>query len=262
MHLKSDARRIVSLSPTATEMLFAIGAGERVVATDSASSYPKYAPRTDLSGLSPNAEAVANYRPDLVVVDADRNGSIANLTKLNVPVMVEPAAKTLNDTYDQIADFGLATNRKAKADNVVAKMKTDVADAIAGAGSDMKKLSYYHEVDNTYYSVTSATFVGNIYSMFALANIADRAKTTAGNTYPQLSAEYILNNDPDLIFLADTPDESAATVAKRPGWGNLTAVKQKQVIELDSDTASRWGPRVVAFISKVADAVRQARAKP
>ena len=115
-------------------------------------------------------------------------------------------------------------------------------------------LSFYHELDSTYYTATSETFIGEVYALLGLVNIADAVD--AGE-FPQLSAEYILARDPDLIFLANASccGESAETVADRPGFGTLTAVRSGAVIELDSDIVSRWGPRIVEFMRQVGDAI-------
>ena len=107
--------RIVSLSPTATEDLFAIGAGKQVVAVDNQSNYPSNAPLTKLSGYTPNAEAVAAYNPDLVVVSFDGNHIVEALGKLKIPVLVEPTASTLAQAYTQIEQLGTATGQTAQA---------------------------------------------------------------------------------------------------------------------------------------------------
>src|SRR5512133_1878455 len=101
--------RIVSLSPTATESLFAIGAGKQVIAVDDQSDYPKQAPRTRLSGFTPNVEAIAGYRPDLGVIGYDPNGFSASLRKLGIRVLVQDAAKTLTDAYAQMDALGRIT---------------------------------------------------------------------------------------------------------------------------------------------------------
>ncbi|MFG1751343.1 helical backbone metal receptor [Streptosporangium sandarakinum] len=252
--------RVVSLSPTATESLFAVGAGTQVVAVDDQSTYPAEAPKTDLSGFKPNAEAIIAQKPDLVVLANDIDGIVAKLTKVNVPVLLEPAATKLDETYDQIGDLGAATGNKPKADEVVAGMRKRIDELAAAAPKD-KNLTYYHELDTTPYSVTSSTFLGQIYGLFGLTNIADKAPDPAGG-YPKLSAEFVAQADPDLVFLADTKccAQTAATLAKRPGWSKLSAVKKDRVVELDDDVASRWGPRVVDLAEKVGEAVRKAAA--
>ncbi|MFJ2029111.1 helical backbone metal receptor [Streptosporangium sp. NPDC087985] len=250
--------RIISLSPTATETLFAIGAGPLVVAVDDQSNYPAEAPKSDLSGFKPNAEAIIAQKPDLVVLSNDIDDIVAKLTKVNVPVLLEPAATQLDEAYDQITDLGAATGTGAKADEVVTGMKKQIDELVSAAPKD-KKLTFYHELDTTPYSVTSTTFLGQIYGLFGLTNIADKAPEAAGG-YPKLSAEFVAQADPDLVFLADTKccAQSKDTLAKRPGWSKLSAIKNDKVIALDDDIASRWGPRVLDLAQQVGDAVQQA----
>ncbi|MEO3888926.1 ABC transporter substrate-binding protein [Nonomuraea sp. B5E05] len=252
--------RVVSLSATHTETLFAIGAGPQVVAVDNQSNYPPEAPKTDLSGFEPNVEAIVAEKPDLVVVSDDLNKIVAELGKVNVPVLVQPAATKLDDTYEEILELGAATGNKAKAEEVVSGMKTAMDKLAAEAPKD-KKLTYYHELDQTPYAATSKTFIGQIYGIFGLTNIADKAPASAGG-YPKLSAEFVAQADPDLIFLADVKccGQSKETLAKRPGWKNLAALKNDQVIQLDDDIASRWGPRVVELAEAIGAAVTEAGA--
>ena len=248
-------QRIVSLSPTATEMLFAIGAGGQVAAVDSNSNYPKEAPKTDLSAYEPNVEAIAGYKPDLVVYSDDPGDLKAGLDKLSIPAIQQPAAKTLDDTYAQLDQLGRATGHAAEAGQLATTMRAEIA-KIAAAKPE-RPLTYYHELDKNLYSATSKTFIGQLYAQLGMENIADAADKDASG-YPQLSAEYVVKADPDLIFLADTKccGQSAKTVAARDGWDGLTAVKTGGVVELDDDVASRWGPRVVDFLQTVAAKVQ------
>ncbi|MFG2085890.1 MULTISPECIES: ABC transporter substrate-binding protein [unclassified Spirillospora] len=249
--------RIVSLSPTHTETLFAIGAGPQVVAVDDYSNHPPNAPRTKLSGFKPNAEAVIEYKPDLVVVSDDLNGIVKALEKVEIPVLLEPAATNVDEAYDEINDLGLATGHAAEAEKLTGDMRASIQKTVA-ASSKAKGLGYYHELDNQLHSVTSRTFVGQVYGLFGLRNIADEADKASGE-YPQLSREYLLKQDPDLIFLADTKccGQNASTLAERPGWSDLDAVKNKGVVELDDDIASRWGPRLPEFVKAIGDAVQK-----
>jgi iron complex transport system substrate-binding protein len=255
----SAPQRIVSLSPTATEDLFAIGAGSQVVAVDSASNFPVTAPKTELSAYKPNVEAIAKYKPDLVVLSDDIDNIKAQLTKLSIPVVVEPAAASLDDAYQQIQSLGTATGHVAEAKKTVATMRSGIAALVATVPKRAKPLSYFHELDNTLYTVSSKTFVGQVYGLAGLTNVADPgAKSTA---YPQLSAESLVKANPDLVFLADTKccQQTAATFAARPGFGVLSAVQNKHVVLLDDDVASRWGPRVVELLKRIVDAVKSVR---
>jgi iron complex transport system substrate-binding protein len=250
--IPSRPEKIVSLSPTATETLFAVGAGKQVVAVDDQSSYPAEAPKTTLSGFQPNAEAVAGYAPDLVVVSNDSNGLVAALGKLGITVLLLPAASTLEEGYRQIQVIGDASGHHDAAAGVVATTRKRVDDAVASVPG-AKGLSVYHELDQTYYSATSKTFVGAVYARFGLRNIADGARGAASD-YPQLSAEYVVTSAPDVIVLADTKccGQSAATVAKRPAFGTVPAVRTGTIVPLDDDLGSRWGPRVADLAETVA----------
>ncbi|HEX5937954.1 MAG TPA: ABC transporter substrate-binding protein [Actinomycetota bacterium] len=258
--IEDRPQRIVSLSPTATEMLFEIGAGDQVVAVDDQSNYPEGVPTTDLSGYEPNVEAIASYEPDLVVYATEPGDLGSSLEGLGIPALLQPAAATLEEAYGQIEQLGEVTDHVAEATDVVAEMRTDI-DAIVATVSGDEGLTFYHELDDTYYSVTSSTFTGQLYEMVGLVNIADEAKG-AGGGYPQLSAEYIIDADPDLIFLADTKccGQSPSTVSRRPGWAGISAVERGDVIPLEEDVAQRWGPRVVEFLERIAGAVDEAKA--
>lgn len=245
---------IVSLSPTSTEMLFAIGAGGQVAAVDNQSNYPEEAPTTDLTGFEPNLEAIAGFDADLVILMYDPGEVVTGLEALGIPVIMHPAAWTLEEAYAQIEQIGVATGNADRASDLVETMRSDI-DAIARS-TDGAGASYYHELSPDYYSVTSATFVGSLYEMLGLTNIADGADPD-GFGYPQLSAEHILAEDPSLIFLADTKccGQDRRTIAERPGWKVLSAVRAGAVVELDDDIASRWGPRVVDLFEVIAAAV-------
>jgi iron complex transport system substrate-binding protein len=249
-------QRIVSLSATATEMLFAIDAGDRVVAVDEQSNYPADAPMTKLSGFQPNVEAIAGYAPDLVIVSYDPGGLVKSLKALAIPTLIQPAATAMKDSYQEITDLGTLTDHAVEAASLVERMRSDIAGIVASVPPPSRPLSVYHELDDTYYSATSRTFVGKIYKAFGLQNIADGANGKAGD-YPQLSSEYIVSADPDLIVLADTKccGQSAKTVVSRPGWSSVAALHTGEVLAADDDIVSRWGPRVVDFYRLVANAV-------
>ena len=255
-------QRIVSLAPTHTETLFAIGAGKQVVAVDDQSSYPVEAPRTALSGFTPNAEAVIGYKPDLVVVSDDQHGIVAALQKVGIPVLVEPAAKDLDDALDQISDLGAATGRQADAKALTARMRAAIDESVRAAPRTAQPLSYFHELDPQLHTVTSSTFIGKVYGAFGLHDVADAADT-AGTGYPQLSQEALLHADPALILLADAQccGRTPEVVAQRPGWRDLRAVRDGTVVALPADVPSSWGPRLPDFYRAVADAVSRAAQK-
>ena len=251
--LDSPPERIVSLSPTSTEMLFAIGAGDEVVAVDKNSNFPPKAPKGTIDAYTLNVEAVAAANPDLVVLSGADDDVLGALEKLEIPALVQPAASNLKDAYTQLRQLGRLTGHADEAEKVVGQMASDIKEITAETSGE--PLSYYYELDDQYYSVTSSTFIGQVLSLLGLHNIADAA-ATGGNTYPQLSAEYILEQDPDLVLLADTKccKQSAASVAARPGWSDMKAVTHGGVVALDDDIASRWGPRLPQLLRTVAEA--------
>ncbi|MCK0090304.1 ABC transporter substrate-binding protein [Rhodococcus sp. HNM0563] len=240
---------IVSLSPTTTEMLYAVGAGDQVVAVDDQSDHPEGVPVTDLSGYNPNVEAILGYDPDLVVATDDNGDLVAGLENAGVEVLMLPAAVTIDDTYAQLEQVGAATGHVGDAAELVAQMQTEIDEIVASVPEREAPLRYYHELDNTYYSVTDDTYIGQIYSMLGLTSIA-----TGGDGYPQLSSEFIVEQNPDLIFLADSQccGVTPETVGERAGWAELTAVRDGQVHVLDEDIASRWGPRIVDLVRELA----------
>ncbi len=252
--ISTEPKAIISLSPTATEMLFAIKAGPQVIAVDDQSNYPAEAPKSDLSGFTPNAEAIIAKHPDLVVLSNDTDGIVKTLTGAKIAVLVEPAAMTIDDTYKQIDELGTATAHNTEATALVSDMKAKIAQSLAKV-KDKTGLTFYHELDNTFYSVTSSTFIGSIYKSAGLTNIADVAPD-ASSGYPQLSAEFIVKANPSLVFLADTKccSVTATELAKRPGMAGLEAIKSGNVIALDDDIASRWGPRVVDLVDAIVNA--------
>lgn len=253
-------QRIVSLSSTSTEMLFAIGAGDQVVAVDSFSTFPTDAPLDPaLGAFDPNVEAIVDtHLPDLVVLSFDPGTVVASFEAIGIPVIVHNAAVDLDGTYRQIEQLGAATGKVAEAAAEVIRIASEIDAIVAEVGDIGAGLTYFHELDESLYTATSSTFIGNVYGLLGLKNIADPADAegTAWG-YPQLSAEYLLEADPDLIFLADADccGQSAETVGSRPGWDVLTAVRTGAIVELDEDIASRWGPRVVEFLRLVADSI-------
>ncbi|MGH2769155.1 MAG: ABC transporter substrate-binding protein [Actinomycetota bacterium] len=258
VRIASRPRSIVSLSATATEMLFAIEAGDQVVAVDDNSNYPPEAPKTNLSGFQPNVEAIAGFKADLVVYSNDPGDLGKSLKALGIPALLLPFAKNLDDTYRQIENLGRATGHPREAGDLVASMKAGIAEIVAARSKSDTAPTYYHELDNNFYSATSKTFIGGIYGLLGLKNIADGADRD-GSGFPQLSAEYIIQADPDLIFLADTKccGQSEQTVAARPGWTQIQAVSSGRVIALDDDVVSRWGPRIVEFLRSASKAVKE-----
>ncbi len=247
----TSIERIVSLSPTATEILFAIGAGDQVVAVDQYSNHPEDAPISDLDGFSVNVEAVAAHDPQLVTMQVSE--ATSELEAIGITVIARDAPADFDGIYAQIEELGAATGHIAEAAALVLEIQTEI-DALVATTPSADGLTYYHELGTDYYSLNGDSFVAEIYALFGLVSIGDQASGEAFDGYLPLSEEFILGANPDLIFLADTiwAGQTAETVAARPGWADLSAVKQGAIVELDDDVASRWGPRVVEFAQSIA----------
>lgn len=250
-------QRIVSAGASHTEILYAIGAGEHVVATDQFSDFPEVAastPKFDAFNLG--VETVASFGPDLVILSFDPGDLQAGLAALGIPTLLLGPPADLEEVYRQIEALGAATGHPGEAAGLVAEIREEV-DRLAAAVGTGPPLTYYYELDPTLYSLTSGTFVGGLLGRLGMESIADVADDGSG--YPQLSPEFILSADPDFILLADTRccGQSAATVAARPGWASLAAVAAGRVVELDDDVAQRWGPRIVDLLAAVSGAVQE-----
>jgi iron complex transport system substrate-binding protein len=260
-----DARpeRIVVLSPTHTEMLFAIGAQDQIVAIDDQSNFPPEALElpNELSGFQPSLEAITAYEPDLVVVGDDFTGLTGQLAPLGIPVWSGPTAVLFDDVYSQIRQLGELTGRVDESDAVAAELEREIDALAASITPADEPLTYYVELDETYYSVTANTLIGEVAGLFGLRNITDAAEVSSD--YPQLSAEFIVEQGPDLILLACTKycGTNLESVAARPGWDALPAVVTGGVVELDDDVVSRWGPRVVEFVAALASALEELGAR-
>jgi cobalamin transport system substrate-binding protein len=254
--LEEEPDAVVSLSATATESLFAIGAGEQVIAVDDQSDFPAEAPATDLSGFEPNVEAIASYEPDLVVAAYDPGGLVDGLERLDIPVLLQDAAPDLDAAYEQIEALGVATGHVDGAATVVKSMRIEIEELVASVPG-AEGATVYHELGPDYFSATSDTFIGSVYELFGLVNVADAAADADAGGYPQLSGEYIVSESPDVIVLADTKccEQTAETVTKRSGWDQVEAVANGDIIEADDDIASRWGPRTVDFVALIAESL-------
>lgn len=256
--LDDRPERVVSLSATHTEILYAIGAGDRIVATDLTSNYPaEAATTTKVDAFNFNIEEIAATEPDLVITAFDFQGEVAALQAIGIPVLLLIPAANLDDTYEQIEILGDVTGRESEAADLVSSMQTQIDDLVASSSG--KSLTMFHEVDNTLFTANSSTFLGDIYRLLGLSNIADAVPDEFGSGYVQLSEEYLFSEDPDLIFLGDASfGESLETVGGRPGWDTLTAVQTGAVFELDGDIAGRWGPRTVDLVKAIVAAIEAA----
>jgi iron complex transport system substrate-binding protein len=251
--LEERPERIVSLSPSATEILFAIGAGDQVVAADEFSTYPAEAPATDLSGFDPNVEAILGYEPDLVVIANDIDDLVASLGALDVPVLVNAAPADIESGYAGLADLALATGHVDEGAALVEQMRAGVAAALERAPRDAG-IRIYHELDETLYSASSHSFIGSVYAELGAVNIADEADADRTG-YPQLTEEAVVDANPQLVVISDQAAYTVDDVLARPGWSEVDAVRNGSVVAVDADISSRWGPRLPELVDTLAQAM-------
>lgn len=258
VRIPSRPTRILSLSASATQMIYAVGAGHQVIGVDKYSTYPPNAPRTSFTGYETSAEDYLRLRPDLVVLAFDQSNMVSQLALLHIPALVEPAASTLASANQQMVQLGVATGHASQARAEVALLDRKMTAIVAKAHGNGHNKTYYIELDPTLYSATSDTFIGAVFARFGMRDIANAAGH--GSQYPQLSAEYLLKANPDYAFLADTIccGQNERTFAERPGFSNLRAVRLGHVIDVNDSYASEWGPHsLVTFaniIARVLDA--------
>jgi iron complex transport system substrate-binding protein len=249
--------RILSLSASATQMLYAIGAGGQVVGVDKYSTYPAGAPRTKFTGYESSAEDYLYLKPDLVIFPFQTGTLIQQLQALHIPALLLPPATGMAGVDNQLTELGVATGHEAGARSVGSSLATDLDAATRSVGNAGRGKTYYIEVDPTYYTATSKTFIGAEFSLFGMRDIADGAGH--GSAYPQISPEYILKENPDYVFLADTVccHETATSFAKRPGFTALSAVRMNRVIGVNDSVASQWGPHTIeVFVALLASVLR------
>lgn len=243
----SSPKRIISLSPSITEILFEIGSGNQVIAVDNLSNYPNEAPITDISAYDPNVEAISLLNPDLVILSYNIKNLKAALKKIGIETIYLPAPLNFEDILDQIDYLGLQTGNEDKAKKLISKMKNRMK-TLQKLRENEKATKIYHEIDPNYYSPSKFSFIGDIYQKLNYKNVADKADIS-NLGYPKLSPELIISENPDLIVLPGKDNKYVEKVKLRPGWSFIEAVKKNNFLLTNNDIASRWGPRILNFAS-------------
>jgi len=243
----SSPKRIISLSPSITEILFEIGSGNQVIAVDNLSNYPNEAPITDISAYDPNVEAISLLNPDLVILSYNIKNLKAALKKIGIETIYLPAPLNFEDILDQIDYLGLQTGNEDKAKKLISKMKNRMK-TLQKLRENEKATKIYHEIDPNYYSPSKFSFIGDIYQKLNYKNVADKADISKLG-YPKLSPELIISENPDLIVLPGKDNKYVEKVKLRPGWNYIEAVKKNNFLLTNNDIASRWGPRILNFAS-------------
>jgi iron complex transport system substrate-binding protein len=249
--LSSEPKRIVSMMPSHTETLFAVGAGTSVVGVDEYSNFPKLEteklPKTG-NGFAPNLEAIAALKPDLVLTD-ESSGSklVQNLEKLGITVYAG-VAQSYNDVFAKINVIGKITNHEKNALNLITNMRNEL-NTIQASVAKAPKVSVYFEVDPTPYAAGSSSFIGALISKAGGINIIPEKL----GPFPQISPELVISSNPSVILGAKLED-----VLKRPGWDKIAAVKAGRVLTFSSqedDAISRPGPRLSVALRALVKAI-------
>jgi iron complex transport system substrate-binding protein len=253
------AKRIVSLSPGATEIIYALGAQEALVAVDMQADYPEEAANfeTKVDAYQPNIEAIAALEPDLVIVPDNTGGIVPALQGLGVRILyndLDEDLRTVEQVIEYVGTVGAVTGHQQAAEELQFRLRArveDVKKAIARPLNDLERpLTVYHELDSTFYSASERTFIGDVYALLRAVNIAGDG---GGVAYPQLTQEAIIAANPDVIVLAD--EEFGVTVDSvkaRPGWDAIAAVRNDRIYGVDPDIISRPGPRIVDALELLA----------
>jgi len=252
--IPGQPKRIISLSPAATEILFAVGAGDGVVGSDKFSNYPDAALKTaKLDYSKPDPEAALALNPDLVIMVTRQKEQVRQFRDLKMTVLYIEEAATVEGVYDSITLLGGLTGHGEQAAQLVAGMRQRVAAMTSKVSDVAKGPRVFYEITTDLYTVAPDTFLGSMLSLLKAQNIA----AGATSKFPQLTAEAVIGADPEVVLLADAKftNENLETVAARPGWANVAAVKNRRVYAIDDDLASRPGPRIVDAMEIVAKAL-------
>ncbi len=234
--------RIVSIGASNTEYLFALGAADRVVGVDDFSDEPAAAKAKEkVGGVRPNVEKIVAIRADLVVSLKISDGSLERIAAQNIPVLVVDP-KGLADATRTAELLGTAIGADGKG---LARRIQEGIDAVRVKAASVKKKRVFHEVDASdptkLYTAGPGSFIHDLIELAGGINIA----AGATSPFPQLSAEEVIRQDPEVIVLGDAAyGTTAEQVQARPGWSSITAVRTKRIVPADANLLHRPGPRL------------------
>jgi len=253
VELSAPAQRIVSLTPATTEILFAIGAGSQVVGRDMFSDYPDAAlDVADIGGSwgEYNSEAIVNLQPDLVIAGGINPPElVASLENLGLTVYFLANPVSMEEMYDNLDIMGTLTGHGTEAVDLAESLKVRVKvvdDTLSGV---TEKPVVYYELDATPFTAGPGTFVDQLIDRAGGINFGAGMESA----WAQVNLEQIVLADPAIIILGDAAyGESPETVAARPGWDVLSAVKNQAIFAFDDNLVSRPGPRLVDGLEALA----------
>lgn len=242
--LPVPARHVVSLAPSLTESLFAIGAGSQIAAVTTFCNYPEQARTLPRVGgmANPSIETIISYSPDLIVISMEGNTrtDFAMLTSLGIPVYVSNP-RTLEGIYRSLMDLGALTGRPLNARLLVDSLRQQEALMRKAAGPSSVSALFCISLQPLIVAGKNTL----LNELMILAGARNIAADLRGN-YPVMSREAILTADPGVLFLTtDMPGGTDNLLSLFPEWAHLNAVRQRRVYRLDADIVSRPGPRAL-----------------
>ncbi len=249
--IEAEPQAIVSLAPSNTEILYALGLRDKIVGITEFCNYPpEAAEKPKVGGFSDvNTEKVVELEPDLILAASIHVAeTVPALEKLGLTVVVI-APPDVPAVLEGIRLVGKITGQEKEAETLTAEMQKRI-DAVAKAVEGREKPRVFWEISGDLWTASPGSFINDLIVRAGGENIATEAETP----WVQLSNEVIIAADPEVIFLADHPfGETAESVASRPGWDEISAVVNDRIIEIeDTDIFSRPGPRVVDALEMVA----------
>ncbi|AMX00863.1 ABC transporter substrate-binding protein [Rummeliibacillus stabekisii] len=257
VEFKQEPTKIVSLMPSNTEILFALGLDDHVIGVTDNDTYPEAATKKDkVGGMELNIEKIISLKPDAVfahgmIAESAKSG-IQQLRDAGIPVFVVKNASNFEETYDSIKTIGKITNRSAKADQIVEDMKAKVKDVQAKV-ADVKKRNVFVENSDEpeIYTAGKDTFMQEILNLANVKNVADDQ-----SGWFKIDPEEIIKRDPDVYLITyNYVPNIVEKVKKRQGFKDLKAIKNDRVVQVDPDKTSRPGPRLAEGLEEVAKAV-------
>jgi iron complex transport system substrate-binding protein len=246
---------IVSLSAAHVEMLYAIGAGDQLIAGDLFSDCPAAAAELEqLDSFTPSVEAITALEPDLVVLGFSNPDLQAALEGVGIKTLLQEPPATVSDVMDDINQLGMATGHAEEAEAYVQGMEGAIDEIVADVPEEGTPPKVFHEVDNTLFTAGPGSFVHDMYELLKAENIAE----ATGEPFPQMTQEAIIAAAPNVIILADEGEsESAQTVSARPGWDAIPAVQEQRIYPVDPDIVNRPGPRVIEALETLSGLLYQ-----
>jgi iron complex transport system substrate-binding protein len=261
--LKGLAKRVVSLAPSNTEILFAVGAGDQVVGRDSFSDYPAETSSVqDIGGFNGkyNTEAILALKPDLVLAgEINPQDLVASLEKLGLTVYYLKNPASLEDMYANVETVGDLTGHSTQAKTLVDSLKQRVAAVDEKIMPLSSRMPVYYELDATDptkpYTAGKGTFVDLLLARAGAYNIGDSLPTQ----WAQISLEEVVKSNPYAIILGDSAyGVTPESVKGRPGWSGISAVQENRIYPFDDNLISRPGPRLVDGLEALAKLLRPA----